>query len=247
MKGTLATVTLAVVVAACSAGNFHDTRCPRNFNLAAATFPIGQSPKACFTTQDCPFGQLCCPALSSATDLCLFPSSGNGPFPGSSLSGNRPINSHIPHSNGQNPIVNGHIPLVNGHNPHVNGQCPANFRLAAATFPFGQSPSRCRINKDCPQGTLCCPVIDSVSNLCLSPASGFPGNHISNSKPIVFPGQVASNIQGRCPSQALNLAVVRLPAGQPIYCGTTSDCPRRQLCCPAVNPASKVCRDVFHH
>ncbi|XP_063874184.1 uncharacterized protein LOC135107823 [Scylla paramamosain] len=224
MRGLLATVTLVVAATVCTAGTLYDNRCPKNFDVAVVFFPIGQIPKACYTTKDCPLGQLCCPALSSSTDLCLFPSNGNGPFPGS---------GHIPHSNGQNPLV--------------NGQCPANFRLEAATFPVGQTPAPCRITKDCPLGQLCCPVIHSVSDLCLPPESGFPGGHKLNKKPVVFPGQVASNVHhGRCPPP-LNLAAAFFPPGLPIFCKTARDCPYRQLCCPAINPTSTICRDPAQH
>ncbi|KAK3880267.1 hypothetical protein Pcinc_015232 [Petrolisthes cinctipes] len=49
------------------------------FNLAAATFPVGQAPNPCYSDRDCFTGQLCCPAESSRTNLCLSPLL-NNPF-----------------------------------------------------------------------------------------------------------------------------------------------------------------------
>ncbi|KAK4326695.1 hypothetical protein Pmani_002801 [Petrolisthes manimaculis] len=57
-----------------------DSRCPF-LDLAAATFPVGQSPQPCTTISDCPREQLCCPVRSSSTDLCLQPISRCPSFP----------------------------------------------------------------------------------------------------------------------------------------------------------------------
>ncbi|KAK3880264.1 hypothetical protein Pcinc_015229 [Petrolisthes cinctipes] len=53
-------------------GERRKARCPF-LDLAAAIFPVGQSPQPCTSTSDCPREQLCCPVRSSSTDLCLDP------------------------------------------------------------------------------------------------------------------------------------------------------------------------------
>ncbi|KAK4326697.1 hypothetical protein Pmani_002803 [Petrolisthes manimaculis] len=52
--------------------------CPP-FNLAAATFPVGQVPRPCYFDRDCSRGLLCCPVESSRNNLCLSPRL-NNPF-----------------------------------------------------------------------------------------------------------------------------------------------------------------------
>ncbi|KAK8404815.1 hypothetical protein O3P69_001431 [Scylla paramamosain] len=271
------------------ASHVHQGRCPPALNLAVVRFPEGL-PIYCKTARDCPYRQLCCPAINPTSTICRKSSPHNTrsivkrthrhldrffPFCSDTMRGllatvtlvvaatvctagtlydNRcPKNFDVavvffPNCNGNGPFPgSGHIPHSNGQNPLVNGQCPANFRLEAATFPVGQTPAPCRITKDCPLGQLCCPVIHSVSDLCLPPESGFPGGHKLNKKPVVFPGQVASNVHhGRCPPP-LNLAAAFFPPGLPIFCKTARDCPYRQLCCPAINPTSTICRDPAQH